>query len=276
MNYTKKILAVLTASALTLPAFSCKKNESSAVADGSTASQTVGTIQLDTDQNMGVKMELDFKEIEGDGQASDTEPSATLVSGTDGSLYVQKTDINNQPITQENGSAATELYTGTTIATQLPDPGYTPAYKTYFSMWLDTTKKSDFVFNGEFLEFDVKILEGAKDGVYSIQLYKDDFSNYESQTLKVTKNPGYICVNAAEPAPVHETGGDLTLSGSVVSGKPGDTVKFIVNIENNSGITGFRLWMSYDSNAIKIIRAGAGKDFKTDAGLDGKTVTEGT
>ena len=271
MKYTKKIAALLMAAMMTIPAVSCKKGDSSG---GTAASNTqpAETIQLNTNENKGIQMNLEFKEIENAGDNTETEPVATVAVGTDGSLYVQKTDINKQVVTQANGEAETEIYTGTTLATKVPSPEYTPEYKTYFSMWLDTTKKADFVFNGEFLTFKVKISEDAQDGVYPIQLYKDDFSNYDGKTLKVAKNAGYICINSDEPTPAHDTDGDVVLNGGVVSGKPGDTVDFTIKVENNSGFVGFRLWMSYDSNIFKISRATAGKDFETTSGMTGKTV----
>ncbi|MBQ5334368.1 MAG: hypothetical protein J6Z45_00305 [Oscillospiraceae bacterium] len=271
MNYTKKILSVLMAASMTLPAFACNKDSSK---PESTAANTqpAESLEIKTDENKGIQMDLEFKEIENVANNSETEPVATVAVGTDGSLYVQKTDINKQLVTQENGSAATELYTGTTLATKVPNPEYTPDYKTYFSMWLDTTKKADFVFDGEFLVYKIKISEDAQDGVYPIQIYKDDVSNYDGKTLKIVSNPGYICINSDEPTPSHNTDGDLVLNGSVVSGKPGDTVDFVLKTEKNPGFVGFRLWMSFDANIFKITRASAGKDFETTAGLNGRTV----
>lgn len=275
MNQTRKIAALLMAAMMTIPAVSCKKNPNPG-AEGSTQPQESETLQLNTDEAKNIQMDLAFKEVEGiienAENPEETQPSVSISQGEDGSLYVQKTDINHQVVTQENGDAATELYTGTTLATKVPSPEYQPSYKTYFSMWLDMTNKSDFVFDGEFLTFKIKISEDAQDGVYPIQLYRDDFSNYEGKTLRVTKNPGYICVNSDAPSPVNETGGDLTLTGGVVSGKPGDTVDFTINTVNNPGFVGFRLWMSYDANIFRITKAAAGKDFETKAKLTNKTV----
>ena len=105
----------------------------------------------------------------------------------------------------------------------------------YFAMWLDTSKHQDYVFDGEFLTMQVKIADDAPDGVYPIGFMKDDFANYAGSTLEVTKNPGWICVNAEAPEPAYQSGGDLTLTGSIVSGKPGDTVTFTVSVSDNSG-----------------------------------------
>ncbi|MBQ3939969.1 MAG: hypothetical protein II723_02550 [Oscillospiraceae bacterium] len=272
MNYKKRVLAMMLAAALTLPAFSCKKDGDSSGASSETRSTE--TIPLNTDENKNIQMDVVFKEVENDSANDETEPVASIVTGENGSLYVQKTDINHKPVTEQNGDPATEVYTGTTLATKVPDPEYKPAYKTYFSMWIDTTKKSDFVFDGEFLTFDIKISEDAKDGVYPIQIYKDDVATYGGETLKVTQNPGYICVNSEAPSPENKNGDGLTLNGSVVSGKPGDVVKYTVNAANNPGFAAFRLWMNYDSNLFKVTRAQAGKDFTTTIGLDGRTVSD--
>ena len=108
MNYTKKILSVLMAASMTLPAFACNKDSSK---PESTAANTqpAESLEIKTDENKGIQMDLEFKEIENVANNSETEPVATVAVGTDGSLYVQKTDINKQLVTQENGSAATEL-----------------------------------------------------------------------------------------------------------------------------------------------------------------------
>lgn len=269
MKHEKKILALLLAAVLTVPAFSCSKNGSSQTAEPKNSE----TIPLNTDNDKNIKMDFVFKEVEAQAANDETEPVQSIVTGENGSLYVQKTDINHKPVTQENGDPATEIYTGTTLATKVPGPEYTPSYKTYFSMWIDMTQKADFIFDGEFLTFNVKISEDAKDGVYPIQIYRDDISNYEGETLKVTKNPGYICVNTEAPNPENQVGAGLTLNGDVVSGKPGETVKFTIKAQNNPGFVGFRLWMSYDANIFKITRANAGKDFPTTASLDGRTVS---
>ena len=142
MNQTRKIAALLMAAMMTIPAVSCKKNPNPG-AEGSTQPQESETLQLNTDEAKNIQMDLAFKEVEGiienAENPEETQPSVSISQGEDGSLYVQKTDINHQVVTQENGDAATELYTGTTLATKVPSPEYQPSYKTYFSMWLDMT-----------------------------------------------------------------------------------------------------------------------------------------
>ena len=284
MNYTKKIAALLLAAAMMIPAAGCAKGGSSSGTEdskqsGSADSKSGGDtkIPLSTDENNQIKVDLTYEDEPKNNEFPVTQPATTAKRGEDGSLYVQQTDINGGTVTQAGGEAATVLYTGTTVASSYAEPEYTPNYKSFFSMWLDTSKQADYVFDGEFLVFDVKINDDAKDGVYPVEIYHTDFSNWGKKgetpkTLNVTTNVGYICVNAAEPTPDHQTGGDLTLTPGVVSGKPGDTVKLAVKAENNAGFVGFRVWLSYDSNAVKFLKTTAGADFDTSTRPSGKDV----
>ena len=79
-------------------------------------------------------------------------------------------------------------------------------------------------------------------------------ANYDAKSLDVTANVGYIVVGDAK-APEVETkkGAGLTLTPGVVSGKAGETVKMVVNMENNPGFVGFDLQFNYDSNAMDIV-----------------------
>lgn len=278
MKHTRKIAALLLAAAMAVPAAGCAHSSSG---NGNDSGNTQPEHTVDPEISAAVDetglQYFGFEDNPQNNQFPITEPVVTTVLGTDGSLYIQKTDINGTAVTDPDGSAATELYTGTTLATTYAEPDYQPAYKTYFSMWIDTSEFKDFVFDGDFLEYDIKINDDAKDGVYPIQIYQTDFSNWRGpdgkpESFEAVTNVGYVCINADEPTPAHETGGKITLTPGVVSGKPGDTVKLIVKAENNSGIVAFRLWMSYDSNAMSITGARAGADFATDIKPSGRSV----
>lgn len=279
MNYAKKITALLLAAAIMIPAAGCAKGGSNDSKQDNSASAGENSksggdkIPLQTDANGGIQVDLTYEDEPENNQYPATQPANTVKRGEDGSLYVQQTDINGGTVTQAGGDAATVLYTGTTLASSYAEPEYTPNYKSFFSMWIDTSKQADYVFDGEFLVFDVKIRDDAKDGVYPVEIYHTDFSNWAAKTMEVTTNVGYICVNSDAPTPDHKTGGQLTLTPGVVSGKPGDTVQLAVKAENNSGFVGFRVWLSYDSNAVQFLKTKAGADFDTSTRPSGKDVS---
>ena len=276
MKIRNKIAAILLAGMMALPAFSCSKGSGTENnSNGQGSAENPSNLPISTDQQGGIGFdEPVFKDNPENNKYPATTPVVTVKRGDDGKVYVNQTDINGTTVTQDDGKAATVEYTGTTLATSYAEEDYQPAPKSYFSMWLDTSKKKDFVFDGEFLVFDVKIRDDAKDGVYPIEIYHTDFANYNGDTLEVKTNVGYICVNSAEPELKQETGGALTLNVGNASGKPGDTVKLVVSTAGNKGFVGYRIWMSYDSKAVQIESGEFGKDMDSFASVSGRTLDE--
>ena len=292
MTYTKKIAAVLLAAAMTLPAAACshatnnggETTPQQSAADASSgnnngadpastdAAPAVDVPPIETDADGGFKQELMFMDTPQKNNSGEEENLdnviVTTLRGDDGSYYVPKTDINGAAVTQANGSAATDVYTGTTLATTYAKQDYVPKYQSYQAFWLDTSKKEDYVFDGEFLVLEAEIPETAVDGVYPIEFYYTDVSNYDAEDVgEITTVPGYVCINAAAPAATNPTAAGMTLIPQIVSAKPGDTIRIPINIANNPGIVAFDLRLRYDSNAMKIVDAGAGKDFASSASM---------
>lgn len=199
----------------------------------------------------------------------------TTVRGTDGNYYTPVTDINGATVTEPSGEVKTELYTGTTNAASYPDNSYQPDFKTYQALWMDISKKADYVFDGNLLEFEIEIPETTQDGVYPIEIYFTDFANYDAESLRdIAVNAGYVCVNSEEPAPSAPVDGKITLTPDTVSAKPGETVRLNVRIDNNTGIVAFVIRMHYDSNAMTITKAAAGSDLGKRAKLTTKTMDD--
>lgn len=197
----------------------------------------------------------------------------TTIRGTDGNYYAPVTDINGATVTEPSGEVKTELYTGTTNAASYPDISYQPDFKTYQALWMDISQKADFVFDGNLLEFEIEVPETTQDGVYPIEIYYTDFSNYNADSLKdIAVNAGYVCVNSEEPAPSSPVDGQITLTPDTVSAKPGDTVRLNVRIDNNTGIVAFVIRMHYDANAMTITKAAAGSDLGRRAQLTTRTL----
>ncbi|MBR6107096.1 MAG: hypothetical protein IKQ39_03720 [Oscillospiraceae bacterium] len=199
----------------------------------------------------------------------------TTLRGDDGTIYVPKTDINGTTVTQEGGSPATELYTGTTLASKYEEPTYTPKFRNYMALWLDISERKDFVFDGDLLEYQLEIADDAPKGVYPIEFTLVDISDFEGKGLgTIDTNPGFVCVNMDEPEQNITLSDNVTLTIDTISAKPGETAKLKVKIDNNTGIVAFRLMIRYDSNVITIKKSGAGKDLASFASLTARTIDD--
>lgn len=205
---------------------------------------------------------------EQEAAANEANNVVTTRRGSDGQYYIAQTDINGSVVTETNGEARTEVYTGTTVAAQYEEPSYQPDQKTYQAYWLDISNRSDFVFDGNLLEFEVKVAEDAKDGVYPIEVFFTDFSNYDAVSLSnIACRPGYLCINSDKPAQTALNDGQMTLTPDTFEAKPGDTVRMNVRVDNNPGMVAFVVRMHYDANVMTITDAGAGSDFASLATL---------
>lgn len=305
MNNMKRMIAAMLAAALTLPAFACGEkipsgNDSTAVvtdapSDGGASSQADGNAEVSnadsknedsqnadpassednstvTDPDGGRNIALSFDQPED----LDDEPVVSTIRGDDGNMYIEKTDINGAVVTEENGDAKTEIYTGVTAS--YSDNTYVAKTKTYQAYWMDISQRKDFIFDGNLLEIEVKIADDAKDGVYPVEVYYSDFSNYSANTdgnaskmKDVAFRAGYVCINSEEPA--QEALGDkMTLTPDTISAKPGDTVRMNVRIDNNPGIVAFVIRMHYDSNVMTVVKGAAGSDLGARARLTTDTL----
>lgn len=282
MNKMKRLTAALLAAVVVLPVTACgEKISNNSKADNSAAdNQTPGGNDAadpnggNAEVNPDVKM-FDENVVVGDdgsqNQAlsfsqnfNDNSAANAPFRGEDGNYYVAKTDINGNVAVNGNGETQTEIY---------KDPGkmdyqlnYTPDIKSYQALWLDISQKEDYVFDGNLLEYEVKVADNAPDGIYPVEVYYTDFSNYSANTDEntpilhdVDSIKGYICVN--KDAPEAEKPGDkMTISAESISVKPGDTARFNVRLDNNPGIVAFVVRLHYDGNIITINKAAAGSE----------------
>lgn len=309
-NMNKRILAAMLAAAMTLPAFACGEKidrgddstsqssdsaevnsggengsgESGAENGGESKAENGnanngGDESSDDGVIIGEYGEQNHKLVFEQPTVVDEEPVVSTKYAADGKIYIAKTDINGAAVTEAGGSEVTELYTGETNAASYT-PGYTPSIKTYQAYWLDISKRKDFVFDGNLLEFEVKVKENTPDGVYPVEVYFADLSNYSANTdenaakLSAVKFiPGYVCVNSDQPEQP-KVGSDMMLTPETVSAKPGETVRMNVRVDNNPGIVAFVIRLHYDENAISIENAGAGSDLGGRATLTARTLDE--
>lgn len=301
----KRILAALLAAAMTIPAFAC--GEKIEGGDSNTAESSAGE-SADSKENGDSAANPDDGNQQAQGNNGESKPvdegvvidpngaqnhmlvfeqpqleeDDAIVStkrADDGKIYIAKTDINGATVTDANGEEATELYTGETNAA-VYEKGYTPSIKTYQAYWLDISEQADFVFDGNLLEFEIKVKEDTPDGVYPVEVYFADLSNYSANTDEnaaklenVKFRPGYICVNTEQPE-IPALGTEMTLTPDTISAKPGDTVRMNLRVDNNPGLVAFVIRMHYDQNAFKIGKAGAGSDLGERARLTARTLDE--
>lgn len=294
MNKMKRLTAALLAAMVILPMSACgEKITNNSTADNSAGdNQTPGDNNNAADPNGGnggeangngggnaeanpdVQM-FDKNVVVGDDGSQNqalsfsqnfNDNSAVNVPfrGEDGNYYVAKTDINGNAAVDGNGETQTDVYKDTgKMEYQL---NYTPSIKSYQALWLDISQKADFVFDGNLLEYEVKVADDAPDGIYPVEVYYTDFSNYSANTddnaaklRDVDMIKGYICVN--KDAPEAEKPGDkMTISAESISVKPGDTARFNVRLDNNPGIVAFVVRLHYDSNIITVNKAAAGSE----------------
>lgn len=306
-NMKKRVFAALLAAAMTLPAFACGEkinsgddssskessisqdessaensesnpDESSAEKKNDNSSQEASEDPEDSniviDPNGGRNQKLTFETPQNIDEADTV---VSTIRGDDGKIYAAKTDINGAAVTEANGSAVTELYTGPTNAAEY-EKGYTPGIKTYQAYWLDISEQKDFVFDGNLLEFEVKVNENTPDGIYPIEVYFADLSNYSANTDEnadklnnVKFRPGYVCVNKAKPE-IPALGKEMTLTPDTVSAKPGESVRVNVRVDNNPGLVAFVIRMHFDNNAMSISKGGAGSDLGDVALLTARTL----
>lgn len=253
-RFFKQMIAIALVGAMALPTVSCSKDESS-----------VPGVTADSDGMINFDLTLTPNPSISPEQT--TAPIVTTTVDANGNIFANQTDINGSTVTTDGGVAVTEVYTGTTLATSYAEQNYQPSEQSYQALWLDMSQKSDFVFDGQFLVFNATIADNAPDGIYPITIFHTDFANYDAETLNVSTNVGYVCVNATAPQVEKVIGDGLTVSANTVSGKPGDTVQIIFELDNNPGFCGFNFMFSYDGNAISITEGGAGSDFATRANL---------
>lgn len=138
------------------------------------------------------------------------------------------------------------------------DPTNAPATKPssnrkiVHSFWFDISKKSDFVFNGDFVSVKFKVKEDAPDGIYEADMVMTDFANYAGETLypENTVNPK-ICVNKSAEQSKEYSG--FSVYGDNVSCKPGDEITVTFKISGNPGMCAVIFRFAYDQNIFEML-----------------------
>ena len=149
-------------------------------------------------------------------------------------------------VSDENGQAVTEE--GTTPS----DDDYVSKTDSRYCFWLDISKNKDFVFNDDFIEVNFRLKDNIPEKDYAVR-FSTDFSTVFGNSLVPDKViQGNIRVGGdIEPQDVSsETG--FVVYGDNVSAKPGDKVRYRINLKNNPGMAAMLVWVYFDSNAMEV------------------------
>ncbi|WP_028516749.1 dockerin type I domain-containing protein [Ruminococcus flavefaciens] len=146
----------------------------------------------------------------------------------------------------EDGQEVTEE--GTTPS----DDDYVSKTDSRYCFWLDISKNKDFVFNDDFIEVCFRLKDNIPEKDYAVR-FSTDFSTVFGNSLVPDKViQGNIRVGGdIEPQDVSsETG--FVAYGDNVSAKPGEKVRYRINLKNNPGMAAMLVWVYFDSNAMEV------------------------
>lgn len=258
-TYKGKILAIALTCACALPLVGCNKGGTSSLTEeelNNILKQDLTISVIDPGNNGGV--------IVNTTAPSGSTPASNVTTYTDKPV-VAVTDTQGTIVTEAGGAMKTEPYTAPTTTTTTSSSNETTYQKnvvTQQALWIDMTKRKDFVFDGEFLVFKFKIKEVAPDGVYDIKISHTDFANYDAHSLPVTAINGKVGVNqdVQDEAP---SGSNFVVHANAASAKQGDTVEIKFDLTNNPGFVGFDFQFQYDSGALECLEGTPGSDFSS-------------
>ena len=187
-----------------------------------------------------------------------TQPAGQDSSGSDSSSGGDSSTGGNSS-TGGDSSSGSDSSSGDDPSSGGSGETYTPAYGTCRAYWLDSMK--DTFFNGEFLQFTFEVKDGIPDGSYPVTVASTDIASWEEVTYKPALIDGEVAVNATPAAQSDPADGEFTLKVNSVAAKQGDQVTVTVDVANNPGFVGFVIFVQYDTNALTLLEASAGKDF---------------
>ena len=180
-----------------------------------------------------------------DLDSDDPQTKSTTQAATE---VVEVTQANGEKVTDANGAVVTEIVTKTTEASG----EYTSKTDSRYCMWLDISKDSDYVFNGDFIEVVFKLKDNIPNKDYPVR-FNPDFSTIAGKSVSPDSViQGNIRVGGTidDQDVSSETG--FVAYGDNVSAKAGDEVTYHINLKNNPGLAAMLVWVYYDSNAMEV------------------------
>ena len=137
-----------------------------------------------------------------------------------------------------------------------------------YCLWLDISKDSDYIFNGDFIEVHFKLKDNIPEKDYAVS-FTPDFSSFEGTSLKPDKIvQGNIRVGGSIDAQDVSSENGFVVYGDNVSANAGDEVVYRINLKNNPGMAAVLVWINYDKDAMeaeKVIPCGEFAEFASTA-----------
>ncbi|MBR3629337.1 MAG: hypothetical protein IKN55_02555 [Oscillospiraceae bacterium] len=294
-NVMKKALALCLLAVIAVSGFGCGKKGS----DEDTSRETIDINQtkqeLTFNYRTGNVADAVEDSSEGDpveapessaADAASTAEAATEIEEV--TEFVPVTDDKGQDVTDAKGAVATEPVVKETRAVVVADSksdnaqqggdqqggdqqsnnqqgggqsNYTPAYDTCKAYWLDMSQMGDYTFNGELLSITFKVNDNVPDGNYPVSISMTDIASWDLVKYEPTKINGELAVNTTPTSQEDMPSDDFALKINSVAAKQGDVATITMDLANNPGFCGFVIDIQYDTNAMTIIDATAGKDF---------------
>lgn len=180
-----------------------------------------------------------------DLDSDDPQTKTTTQAATE---VVEVTQANGEKVTDANGAVVTEIVTKTTEASD----EYTSKTDSRYCMWLDISKDSDYVFNGDFIEVVFKLKDNIPNKDYPVR-FNPDFASVAGKSVspdKVIQGNIRVGGDIEEQNVSSETG--FVAYGDNVSAKPGDEITYHINLKNNPGLAAMLVWVYFDTNAMEV------------------------
>ena len=183
-----------------------------------------------------------------DGELSDTEITDAPGSASS-SPWIWGSSYNPWgslwSLSDENGQAVTTEETTS-------DDGYAGSMDSRYCLWIDIAENKDYVFNDDFIEVCFKLKDNIPEKDYPVR-FITDFSTVNGNSLVPDKViQGNIRVGGSIEAQDVSSETGFVAYGDNVSAKPGDEVRYRINLKNNPGMAAMLVWVYYDSNAMEV------------------------
>ena len=193
----------------------------------------------------GSPADLAIKDPNADAALNGEDPTAAVEPATE---IVEVTEANGEKATDANGAVVTQVVTKPTEASS----DYKSKTDSRYCMWIDISKDSDYVFNGDFIEVVFKLKDNIPNKDYPVR-FNPDFSTIAGKSISPDSViQGNIRVGGTidDQDVSSETG--FVAYGDNVSAKAGDEVTYHINLKNNPGLAAMLVWVYYDSNAMEV------------------------
>jgi hypothetical protein len=216
--------------------------------------------------------EVEATEAKTDSEEDTAETEAVVYEEV--TEYVNVTDADGEPVTDENGTVQTEAVivetkavsggsdnTSAETSASGNSSTYTASYDTCKAYWLDMSQQSDFYFEGEFLVIEFQVNEDIPDGSYPVTISQTDIASWDLVSYDPVIIDGEVAVNTDPAKQASASDSDFTLVVNSVTAKQGDTVKVTIDLANNPGFCGCVIDIQYDAAALTIVDTYGGSDF---------------